>query len=73
MLLSLKKMLLIIDVFELCRLVKKTNESKKLIKDKEIILVLGKTGNGKTTTILKFLGNNFKKTSNNNYKVAGKL
>ena len=34
---------------------------------------MGKTGNGKTTTILKFLGNNFKRISYNQYVPASSL
>lgn len=34
---------------------------------------MGKTGNGKTTTILKLLGNNFTRDKNNHYVPAEKL
>jgi predicted GTPase len=42
-------------------LIKKSNESKNKIEDKDIILVMGKTGSGKSTTILRFFGQNFKR------------
>jgi GTPase SAR1 family protein len=32
-----------------------------LIKGKDVLLMIGNTGSGKSTIILKFLGNNFKK------------
>lgn len=57
---KLKQKMLIIDVYELSRRVRYTRESKKLIKGKDVIFVIGKTGNGKTTTILRFLGVLFK-------------
>ena len=58
---NLKKLVIIFDVFELERLILKGNRSKQKIKDTDGILVMGKTGAGKTTNILKFLGNSFKK------------
>lgn len=56
----LKRLVLILDIFELKRLVEKGNDSKEKIKGQDIILVMGMTGAGKTTNILKFLGYNFK-------------
>ncbi|CAF4554681.1 unnamed protein product, partial [Rotaria sp. Silwood2] len=44
-----------LDIQELIRLIAKVNDAAKLIKDKEIILFLGGTGTGKSTTI-HFLG-----------------
>lgn len=58
---QLRKKVLIVDTFRLERLLEKSKNSGKLIKGKDIILVMGDTGGGKSTTILKFLGNNFKK------------
>lgn len=57
----LKKNVCILDIFELERIIKKSHESKKQIEDKDVILVMGPTGSGKSTTILKLLGNSFKK------------
>jgi polynucleotide 5'-kinase involved in rRNA processing len=51
---------LIIDLFYLQRLIKKAKETKQIIQGKDIILMIGNTGSGKSTNILKFLGNNFK-------------
>jgi predicted GTPase len=39
----------------------KSKVSKAKIQDKDIILVMGKTGSGKSTTILRFFGQNFKR------------
>jgi Tfp pilus assembly ATPase PilU len=36
--------------------VRKTQEAEKAIKDKDVILLIGGTGSGKSTSILKFLG-----------------
>lgn len=52
-----------IDVLELERLVGKTKLAKESIKGKDVILIVGTTGSGKTTNILKFLGYNLKKSS----------
>jgi HrpA-like RNA helicase len=43
-------------VLELDRLITKTNEARKLIENKDVIFILGTTGSGKSTNILKFLG-----------------
>ena len=56
---KIKRKTVIIDLFELERLILKANISKDKIKNKDIIVVMGQTGAGKTTTILKFLGNSF--------------
>ncbi len=45
-----------INILELERLVTKTQEAEKAIKDKDVILLIGGTGSGKSTNILKFLG-----------------
>jgi predicted GTPase len=42
------------------RLIAKTEESRALIKDKDVLLMIGNTGSGKSTNILKFLGYNLK-------------
>ena len=63
----LKKNILIIDVFELERMILKVKKPRDLIRGKDVILVMGMTGSGKTTTILKFLGHNFKKTVINGF------
>ena len=55
----LKSEVCIIDVFKLEKLINESNKQKKQIEDKDAILVIGATGSGKSTTILKFLGNNF--------------
>ena len=60
LLFELKKYVFIIDIFELERLIRKSNESRKKIEGKDVTLVIGQTGSGKTTTILKFLGYQFK-------------
>jgi len=44
-----------LDIQELCRLIKKVDDAAVLIEDKDIILLLGVTGSGKSTTI-HFLG-----------------
>ena len=58
---TLKRKVGIIDIYKLERLVKKSNLSKLKIKGKDVILVIGKTGVGKTSTILRLLGHTFKK------------
>ena len=45
-----------INVLELRRLIDKTNDARKLIKGQDVIFVIGNTGSGKSTNILKFLG-----------------
>jgi ABC-type sugar transport system ATPase subunit len=52
----LKTHLIGINILELERLVSKTGEAEKRIKDKDVIILLGGTGCGKSTTILSFLG-----------------
>ena len=52
----MKTKILPINVLELQRLIDKTNDARKLIKGKDIIFVIGNTGSGKSTNILKFLG-----------------
>jgi GTPase SAR1 family protein len=42
------------------RLIAKTEESRTLIKDKDVLLMIGNTGSGKSTNILKFLGYDLK-------------
>ena len=39
---------------------KKTEESKKQLENTDAILVFGKTGSGKTSVVLRFLGESFK-------------
>ena len=56
---ELLKLVLIIDIFNLKKLMEKTSEVKEIIRKKDVIIFIGKTGGGKTTLILKFLGNNF--------------
>jgi ABC-type lipoprotein export system ATPase subunit len=41
-------------------LIDKTNNSKLLIEDKDVLFVIGNTGSGKSTNILRFLGYNLK-------------
>lgn len=53
---TLKTKVFPINVLELQRLISKTNDARKLIKDKDVIFVIGNTGSGKSTNILKFLG-----------------
>ena len=45
-----------INVLELRRLIDKTNDARKLIKGQDVVFVIGNTGSGKSTNILKFLG-----------------
>ena len=52
----LKRTLLPIDVLELERLVNECEAYKALVKGKDILFVVGFTGAGKTTNILRFLG-----------------
>lgn len=55
---ALKSKVLPINVLELERLISKTNNAKKKIENKDVVFVLGTTGSGKSTNILKFLGYN---------------
>jgi ABC-type lipoprotein export system ATPase subunit len=43
------------------RLIKKTNAAKDMIKNKDVLFIIGNTGCGKSTTILRFLGYSLKK------------
>ncbi len=52
-----------IDVLELDRLINKTNDAKKDIEDKDVLFVIGTTGSGKSTNILKFLGYTLRKST----------
>jgi predicted GTPase len=45
-----------INVFELERLIDKTKNAETMIKDKDALFIMGNTGCGKSTNILKFLG-----------------
>jgi ABC-type lipoprotein export system ATPase subunit len=45
-----------INILELERLINKTKCSEAMIKDKDVLLIIGNTGSGKSTNILKFLG-----------------
>jgi ABC-type oligopeptide transport system ATPase subunit len=49
-----------INVPELKRLVDKTDEVKYRIKGKNILFMIGTTGSGKSTNILKFLDYNLR-------------
>jgi GTP-binding protein EngB required for normal cell division len=55
-LMALKKELLPIDVPDLVELVKNTEKAKDSIRDKNILLFIGETGSGKTTSIKALLG-----------------
>jgi flagellar biosynthesis GTPase FlhF len=50
-------------VLELERLVKKAVDAKASIQEKDVILMIGSTGSGKTTNTLKLLGYNFVETT----------
>ena len=45
-----------VDIADLQRLHDKTNSAKEQIQDKDIVLFMGDTGSGKTTTIKALLG-----------------
>jgi HrpA-like RNA helicase len=47
-------------VLELQRLISKTDEARGLIQNKDVIFMIGNTGSGKSTNILKFLGYDLK-------------
>lgn len=53
---ALKPKILPINVLELERLITKTNDARKQIENKDVLFILGTTGSGKSTNILKFLG-----------------
>lgn len=55
-LMALKKELLPIDVPDLAELIKNTEKAKDSIKGKNILLFIGETGSGKTTSIKALLG-----------------
>jgi ABC-type phosphate transport system ATPase subunit len=57
---ELKRCVQIIDIFYLERLLLGSFKTRDLIRGKDIILIVGNTGCGKSATILKFLGNQFK-------------
>jgi ABC-type lipoprotein export system ATPase subunit len=45
-----------INVLELERLINKTKFAETMIKDKDVLFIIGNTGSGKSTNILRFLG-----------------
>lgn len=47
-------------MLELKRLIDKTDDARGLIENKDVIFMIGNTGSGKSTNILKFLGYNLK-------------
>ena len=49
-----------INVLELQRLIKKTQEAEKLVFNKDVLFFIGNTMSGKSTNILKFLGYNLR-------------
>jgi hypothetical protein len=53
---ALKPRILPINVLELERLIEKTKDARKQIENKDVLFILGTTGSGKSTNILKFLG-----------------
>lgn len=61
----MKRKLIPIDVLELERLIKKTDDAQEKIKGKDVLFIIGTTGSGKSTNILKFLGYNLKKDTYN--------
>ncbi len=48
-----------------------TEKAKEAIKDKDIILMIGPTGSGKTTSILRFLGYKLKEATSNGLSTLG--
>ena len=61
----MKTHLLGINVLELERLVRKTRSAEQAIKDKDVILMVGGTGSGKSISILRFLGYQLREESFN--------
>ena len=55
----------VIDIGEILELIEKTNEASKSIEDQDILLLLGKTGAGKSTTIHYLTGSTFQKRTEN--------
>ena len=62
---AIRQSLLIINTWELERLISKTELAKEAIRNKDIIFVMGTTGAGKTTSILKLLNYNLVQTKMN--------
>ena len=54
------RLVLILDIKYLEELMLKAKAAKSKIAEKNVIVVIGKTGSGKSTLILKLLGNSFK-------------
>jgi predicted GTPase len=57
---ALKSKIFGINVLELSRLIDKTADAKKQIENRDVIFIIGNTGSGKSTNILRFLGYNLK-------------
>jgi predicted GTPase len=55
---ALKPKIFGINVLELSRLIDKTTVAKKKIENRDVILIIGNTGSGKSTNVLRFLGYN---------------
>jgi len=55
----------VIDIGEILELIEKTNEASKSIEDQDILLLLGETGVGKSTTIHYLTGSIFEKITKN--------
>ena len=53
------RLVLILDIKYLEELMLKAKAAKSKIAEKNVIVVIGKTGSGKSTLILKLLGNDF--------------
>lgn len=58
------------NIAELKYLIQESLKSGNTIRGKEIILLMGWTGAGKSTTVHFLCGSEFKKINNNNYKVV---